>query len=400
MKKLRIPYCLAIYGKPEIDAVVKVLKNPLRISPGALVREFERKIARIFGKKHGVMVNSGSSANLIAFEALDLPKGSEVITPALTFATTVAPIIQKGLVPVYVDVEPGTYVVDVSKIEPLITKKTKALMIPSLIGNIPELKKIQRIAKKHKLYFIEDSCDTLGASYVGKPTGHYSDITTTSFYASHIITTAGAGGMACFHDPKLARNALIKTSWGRDSTLFGVHEKSEDLTKRFQGMLDGRMYDAKFIFSEVGYNFQSTEMNAAFGLEQLKRLEDFGKKRKHNFALLTKFFKQYEHFFILPREHKGVKTNWMVFPLTIKKGAPFTRNEITKYLEKNNIQTRPVFAGNITRQPAYKSKGNYPVSDYIMWNAFLIGCHQGLTDKHLSYVKQTFTNFLSKYDTQ
>jgi len=218
-KKIRVPYALTVYGEKEVKAVNKVLKDPTKIVPGNAVRSFEKKIASLFGKKYGVMVNSGSSANLIAFETLDLPKGSEVITPTLTFATTVAPIVQKGLIPVFVDVEPGTYVVDVSKIEPLITKKTRALMIPSLIGNVPDMALLQKIAKKYKLYFIEDSCDTLGAKFNKKPTGYYSDVTTTSFYASHIVTTAGAGGMICYHDPTLANLALVLSSWGRESTL-------------------------------------------------------------------------------------------------------------------------------------------------------------------------------------
>src|SRR3989344_1399902 len=329
-KKLRVPYALAVYGKPEIQAVNRVLGNPARIAPGNAVKEFERRIARLFSKKYGVMVNSGSSANLLALSVLNLPRGSEVITPVLTFATTVAPIVQKGLVPVFVDVKEGTYLANLDQIEPLITKKTKALMIPSLIGNIPDLSRLQMIARKYKLYLIEDSCDTLGATFKGKPTGYYTDISVTSFYASHIITTAGAGGMVCFNDPQLARRALVMSSWGRESTLFGTYEKSEDIKKRFSGTLDGGRYDAKFIFSEIGYNFQSAELNGAFGLQQLNRLKEFIKRRQSNFSELIKFFKQYQRFFVLPRQDARVKTNWLIFPLLIKEGTPFSRYELTK----------------------------------------------------------------------
>lgn len=400
---IRVSYAQAVYGKPETDAVLRVLAHPNRIVPGYAVKEFERRIARIFGKKYGVMVNSGSSANLLALDVLDFPKGSEIITPALTFATTVAPIIQNGLVPVFIDVIPGRYIVDVRKIEPLITKRTRALMIPSLLGNLPDFAALRRIAKKHNLIFIEDSCDTLGARFGGKPTGAYSDISTTSFYASHIITAAAAGGMVCFHNEALANRALVKSSWGRDSTLFGVHEKSEDIKKRFAGVLAGDQYDAKFIFSEMGYNFQSTELNAAFGLEQLKRFGKFRQLRKKWFRELAEFFRAYERFFVLPEEDLRADTAWLAFPLTIKEGTPFSRIDITTYLEKHNIQTRPIFTGNVLQQPGFHGiqkrvlKEGYPIADYIMRNGFVIGCHQGLTTRHMRYLKQVMRSFLSAF---
>jgi len=401
-KQMRVPYALTVYGKEEIAAVAKVLKDPTKIVAGPAVKEFEKKISQILGKKYGIMVSSGSAANLLAVDVLDMPHGSEVITPILTFATTVAPLVQKGLIPVFVDVLPNTYQIDISKIEPLITKKTKALMIPSLMGNLSDMAELRKIADRHKLWFIEDSCDTLGAKFNGKPAGFYSDVTTTSFYASHIITTAGLGGMVCFNDPMLARRALVKANWGRESTLFGVYEKSEELKKRLTGKIDGRIYDAKFIFSEIGYNFQATEINGAFGLEQLKRLAEFTRKRRSAFNALLRFFKHYEKFFVLPEIVTGTKTTWLNFPLTIRKGAPFTRTEITTHLEKSNIQTRPIFTGNILRQPGFKNieaitaKEGYPITDYIMHNGFLIGCHQGLEKKHLDYLMATFKKFISE----
>lgn len=403
LRQTRVFYAKAVYGKEEIAAVNQVLKNPTKIGPGEAVKAFEKKVARIFGKRYGIMVNSGSSANLLAIEVLSLPVGSEVITPVLTFATTVAPIVQKGLVPVFVDVEEGTYLADIDQIEKAVTKKTKAIMIPSLIGNVPDMKRLQALAKKHKLYLIEDSCDTLGATFAGKPTGSYGDITTTSFYASHIITAAGGGGMVCFKDRALAERALVLSSWGRQSTLFGVHEKSEDVKKRFAGTIDSIAYDAKFIFSELGYNFQSTELQAAFGLEQLKRLHEFTRRRHKRFTELLKFFKNYEHFFILPKQDKRLKTNWLAFPVTLRTEAPFTRTEITKYLEEKNIQTRPIFTGTILRQPAFrkikhrKAVPHFSVSDHVMESGFMIGAHHGMTDKEMAYLLRTLKIFLKQY---
>lgn len=402
-KGIRVPYAQAVYGKEEINAVVEVLKNPFKISPGEKVRAFEIEVAKKFGKKEGVMVNSGSSANLIAIESLNVPKGSEVITPVFTFSTTVAPLVQKGLVPVFVDIEEGMYLANIDQIEKAITSKTRALMIPSLLGNIPDLMRLQKIAKKHNLFFIEDSCDTIGATFLGKPTGHYSDVSTTSFYASHIITAGATGAMVSFKDVTHARRARVLAAWGRDSTLFGFHEKSEDIKKRFAGRVGGDSYDAKFIFSEIGYNFQSTEANAAFGLEQLKKLPLFTVQRQKRFGELFKFFRKYEQFFTLPRQLSKAKTNWLAFPLTIKPGAPFTRMEITKYLEEHNIQTRPIFTGNILRQPGFqhirhkKAVPTFPVADYVMKNGFLVGAHHGLNNEQMLYLQKTLQGFLERY---
>lgn len=402
--KLNVSYAAAVYGKEEVRAVLDVLKNPSKIVAGPRVKEFEKRVAKLFGKKYGVMVNSGSSANLTALEALRLPEGSEVITPALTFSTTLAPIIQKHLTPVFADVELGTYIINPSQVDSLVTKKTKALMIPSLIGNIPDMDKLSAIAKKHGLYIIEDSCDTIGSAFGGKSTGVYTDISTTSFYASHIMTAAGGGGMVMFHNPALARRALVASNWGRESTLFGTYEKSEEIKKRFAGVLDGEPYDAKFLFTEIGYNFQPTELQGAFGLVQLSRLPVSARIRRNNFNALYKFFKKYENFFILPKSNEKAKVNWLAFPLTLKKDAGFTRFDITKYLEEHGIQTRPIFTGNVLKQPAFNnlpnkrvSAGGYPNTDYIMKNGFLIGCHHGLKYEQIQYMLGMFDAFLKKY---
>ena len=373
-KQYKITYAKAVYGKEEIAAVNDVLKSH-NTAMGPAVHGFEQNIANLFGKRFGVMVNSGSSANMIAAKILSLPAGSEIITPVLTFSTTIAPFIQNGVVPVFVDVKEGTYQIDVDKIEALITKKTKALVVPSLLGNIPDLSRLRSIAKKHKLFFLEDSCDTLGAKFNGKPTGDFSDISTTSFYGSHVITAAGNGGMICVNKDEWNRKAQIFRGWGRSSSVVA----SENVKDRFKCQIEGQPYDAKFLFEEVGFNFLPNELEAAFGSEQLKKLATFRDIRKKNFQTLKSYFKHYENVFILPEELPEVDTAWLAFPLTIRKKAPLSRYEMVAYLENNGVQTRPIFSGNILRQPAFKNiknrhdKKGYPVADHIMLNGFLIG---------------------------
>ncbi len=396
--KLRIPYALSVHAGQEVEVVARVIREH-KTALGVNTERFEKRVAKLFGKKCGVMVNSGSSANLLAFELLNLKPGSEVITPLLTFSTTVGPIIQKGLVPVFADVEMGSYLIDLDQIPRLITAKTRALMIPSLIGNVPDMERLRTIANKHHLYFIEDSCDTLGARFNGRPTGAYSDLSTTSFYGSHIINAAGGGGMICMNRTEWATRATVLRGWGRSSSLF---RESEDLRKRFRARIGRIPYDAKFIFTEIGYNFLPLEISAAFALEQLKKFPLFAAIRKRNFARLLQFFANYEEFFFLPGPTPKSKSNWLAFPLTIRKKAPFSRREITTYLEKHNIQTRPVFAGNILKQPAFRhipsrTLPSYPVTDYIMEHAFLIGCHQGLEAKHVDYVEEIMGNFLERF---
>ncbi len=399
--RIRVPYAQSVHGSAEIKAVVGVLKKNTALSE--CTKKFERNIADMFGKKYGIMVNSGSSANLLAFELLNLKKGSEVITPILTFATTVAPIIQKGLVPVFVDVEPETYLLNIQQVEQAITKKTRVLMIPSLIGNVPNLKLLKSIAKRHNLWLIEDSCDTLGATYGGKKTGTYSDISTTSFYGAHIINGAGGGGMILVDNPDWAEKLLVFRGWGRQSSIVGESKESENIQDRFKTRIGNIPYDSKFVFSAVGYNFLPMEISSAFALEQLKRFALFKRLRKRHFMELKNFFKQYERFFVLPLQTPKANTPWLAFPLTIKKNAPFSRRYICRYLEEHNIQTRPVFTGNILKQPAFKNIPSrkpfkrYPVADDIMRSGFLIGCHQGLADKHLRHLKGVFEEFLETF---
>jgi len=398
---MRVPYAQSVHGDEEIEAVVSVLKDNTAL--GTKTNEFENAIAKLFGKKYGIMVNSGSSANLLAFEILNLNPGDEVITPLLTFGTVVAPIIQKGLIPVFVDVEEGTYIVNTNAVETAITPKTRVLMIPSLLGNIPNLEELQRIAKENKLWLIEDSCDTLGAKYKNRPTGEYSHITTTSFYGSHIINGAGGGGMILVHDPNLAERLVVLRGWGRKSSLYGETATSELLENRFEVELDGVPYDNKFVFSEIGYNFLPLEISSAFGLEQLRRFPKFAEARKKNYSELQEFLEQYENYFILPKQTPDTETNWLAFPIVIRDDAPFNRKEFATFLEKNGIQTRPIFTGNILKQPAYKNiehrlaEKKYPHTESIMRGGMVFGCHQGLSIEQLDFIKRKISEFLKKH---
>ena len=396
---MKIYYGKAIYGKNEIEAVNKVLKkNYLNLVDGPNVKLLENKIAKLFGKKHALMVNSGSSANLLGLASFNFKPGSEIITTTLTFSTTVAPIYQLGLVPSFIGVIEDKFIADVSQIEKCITKKTVAIMLPNLLGNIVDWKKVKFIAKKYNLKLIEDSADTIGYAIDGSNTGRLSDIVTNSFYASHIITGAGFGGIVCFNNKDQYNRAKLLRGWGRSSTLFN---EKEDILKRFKTKVDGIPYDGKYIFSAIGYNFLPSEISAAFALEQSKKLKSNISTRIRNFKFLINFFKKYEDIFSLPRQNKGVKTGWLAFPLVIK-SKKIKRQKLQIFLEKRNIQTRTIFTGNILRQPIMKKKKYFKhkkseiVSNDIMRNGILIGCHHGLTKKNLEYICKSFNLFLKK----
>lgn len=398
MKDIRVPYGQTVHGEEEIQAVMQVLRTSTQM--GKNVREFEQKVASLYDKKFGVMVNSGSSALYLAIELLGLEKGDEIITPALTFATTVAPIVKNGLVPAFVDVEEGTYNLDASKVEEMISPRTRAMLIPNLIGNLPDWKKLREIADKHKLILIEDSADTLGAEIGGKSSGRFTDMSTTSFYGSHVINCAGNGGMLCMNNENWAEKAKLLRSWGRSSSLFVESEKIEN---RFNVEVDGIPYDAKFIFSEMGYNLEPSEMGAAFGLVQLSKLNFNIDERIKNVNYLNDVFKDYTHWFVLPKQLAESRTGWLAYTLTIKESAPFHRRDLQIFLEKRNIQTRTVFTGNILRQPGFKnierkeSAGGYPESDKVMRGGMLLGCHHGLTPEMMEHMKACILEFLAQY---
>ena len=319
-ENIHVPYGKTVHGEEEIEAVVKVLRTSTQM--GKHVREFEEKVAALFDKQYGIMVNSGSSANYLAVELMGLHEGAEVITPALTFSTTVAPLVKFGLIPAFVDVEPGTYNIDAGKVEEMINSNTKAMMIPNLLGNVPNWKVLREMANKYGLQVIEDSADTLGGTIHGKSTGSYSDMSTTSFYGSHVINCAGNGGMLCVNDSAHNSKANLLRSWGRSSSLFVESEKIEN---RFNVDVDGISYDAKFVFEALGYNWEPSEMGAAFGLVQLSKLDGNISKREHNLADLLSFFKDYKDWFILPKQLEDSRTGWLAFALTIKDDVPFSR---------------------------------------------------------------------------
>jgi len=323
---MKIYYGKAVYDKKEINAAIKVLKNKsLTLIDGPSVKELEYKISKLFGKKYGLMVNSGSSANLLALSSFNFKKGSEIITPTLTFSTTVAPIYQLGLIPHFIDVEKSSFLSRVDQIERCINNKTAAIMIPNLLGNVPNWKKIYNIAKKYNLKVIEDSADTIGYTYNNNNLGKYSDASTNSMYASHIITGAGFGGIVCFNDKKLYENAKLLRGWGRSSAVFN---ESEGIYERFNKKVDGIPYDGKYIFSKMGYNFLPSEISAAFALEQLKKLKKNINSRCKNFEMINNFFKKFESLFILPTQFKGLKTGWLAYPLIIRDEKKIKRTEI------------------------------------------------------------------------
>lgn len=396
--KDKVYYSRAIYGKKETEAVLRAL-NEDWLGIGKYAREFEEKVAKIFGQNTGMFVNSGSSANWIGIKVLDLPPGQEVVTPACTFSTTVNPLIQFGLIPVFVDVELDTYNVDLDLVEEAIGPKTVALMIPHLIGNLNDMRRLRQMADRYHLKLIEDSCDTIGGTLRGEPTGKYADVSTTSFYASHIITAMGGGGMVMFKDPTQATSAQILRDWGRASMEY--FDEHPDI--RFNFFLDGIQYDKKFVFQEMGFNFKAIDPQAAFGLVQLSRLEEFHNIRSRNFKVLYDFFSKFPEHFILPRPAVAdTDIRWLAFPLTIRGSSPAKRTDLMLHLEKNKIQTRVLFAGNILRHPPYRDikhrvVGELKNSDTILARSLLIGCHHGLRKEHLDYIKQTVADYLQKF---
>ncbi len=272
-------------------------------------------------------------------------------------------------------------------------------MAPHLMGNIVDWEKIYKFLKKKGIYILEDSADTLGATYNGKSTGFHADISITSFYGSHIINCAGNGGMVCFNDKKMYEKAKLLRSWGRSSSLYD--EKSEKIENRFNIKLDGVQYDKKFVFESIGHNLEPSEMGAAFGLVQLKKLKYNLKQREKNFKLHTNFLKKYENYFILPKQLPGSRSGWLAYPITIKDKAPFSRTEMQIFLEKKNIQTRVVFTGNITRQPGFrkikmkKDKKGYPESDKVMRNGILLACHHGLNSRMINHIHKSIEDFIN-----
>ena len=364
------------YGEEEIKAVEECLREGWLAGFGSKTIEFEEKIAKKFGKKYGVFVNSGSSACLLALASLQLPKGTKVITPACTFSTTLAPIIQLGLEPIFVDVDLNTYVVNIDEVLAAITKDVKVLMIPNLIGNKPDWKKLKHelfLMGREDIIIIEDSADTI-------TTTPETDISTTSFYASHVITAGGSGGMVMFNDENFRNICLQFRDWGR------IGDNSEEMSDRFNYNVDGIPYDYKFLYGVLGYNMKSSEMNAAFGLVQLQRFENFEKIRRAN---IERYIENLEGVGDLILPNDDMKPNWLAIPLQTER-----RLELLNFLEENNIQTRVTFAGNVTRHPIYREYlQEFPNADIIMKNGFLLGAHHGMTIEDVDFVCNKIKEF-------
>ncbi len=392
---IKVSYAQTVYGQAEIDAVVDCLKKGTQMGENASL--FESKISSIFDQNFGLFVNSGSSALYLGMEASGFPEGAEIITPALTFSTTVGCILKNNLTPVIIDVGETDYCINVDLIEDAISEKTVAIMAPNLMGNICDWKTIREIADKYDLIVIEDSADTLGGKLHNKSSGSYTDWSITSFYGSHIINCAGNGGMLCMNDEYAYKKAKLLRSWGRSSSLFD--DQSEKIENRFNIKLNDIDYDAKFVFEAVGYNLEGSEIGAAFGLKQLESLDYNISIRQNNFRKQTDFFEKYRDYFITPTQTKGSSSAWLAYPVLIKDNKLFSRKEFQIYLEKNNIQTRVVFTGNITRQPGFSDKikkinSNLVNSDKVMTDGVLLACHHGLNEEMFEHMHNTIESFL------
>mmetsp|Transcript_51123 Transcript_51123/g.84913 ORF Transcript_51123/g.84913 Transcript_51123/m.84913 type:complete len:423 (+) Transcript_51123:163-1431(+) len=362
------------YGEIEIKAVEDCLRKGHLAGFGPITQEFENAVARRFGKQWGVFVNSGSSANLLALIVAGVGPGDEVVTAACTFATVIAPLVQLGATPVFCDVEHRRYVPTVDAIMSIITPKTKVIFIPNLIGSKIDWQTLrERMSQSHPhIPLIEDSCDTI--TYTP-----YSDISVASFYASHVITAGGSGGMLMGNDPKLKEVALTYRDWGR------VGNNSEDFSERFGHSIDGIEYDFKFLYKVAGYNFKSSEMNAAFGLAQLSRLPQFEKIRRANIERYL--HRLHGSDFVLPDD--TAKESWLALPLMHNH-----RKELLQYLETNGIQTRVCFAGNVTRHPAFRQfLQDFAEADRIMRDGFLLGAHHGMTLEDVDRVCDVLLSF-------
>ncbi len=375
------------------------------LTEGRFSKLLTKELSNFLGLTYVMLTNSGSSSNLIAFSALTSPllkerqikPGDEVISVATCFPTTLSPIIQNQCIPVFLDIELGTYNIDTTLLEKAITPKTKAIFLAHTLGNPFNIEEIIRIAKKHNIWLIEDCCDALGSEYQNRKVGTFGDIATFSFYPAHHITT-GEGGAVATNNPLLKRIITSFRDWGRDC--WCDTGKSDTCGKRFQWQLGNlpKCYDHKYIYSHIGYNLKMTDMQAAIGLSQLKKISSFQNKRKENFASLIEILNPYDKYLLLPTATLHSDPSWFGFLISVKENAPFTKSEIVSFLEKNKIATRALFAGNILRQPAYVNInhqiiGQLTNTDYAMNNTFWIGVYPGITIEKIEYIQKIFAEF-------
>ncbi len=396
-----IPVSGKVLDKEDLEYLIKSSLD-LWLTSGTFTDEFEKKLKSTTGHRHAHFVNSGSSANLIAITALkifyNLNEGDEIITSAVNFPTTLNPIIQNNLTPILIDAEKGTFNIDAELIESKITEKTKGIVLAHTLGNPFDVDKILELTKKYNLFLMEDMCDAFGSTYDSKNVGTFGDIATLSFYPAHHITT-GEGGAVLTSNSKLKKIIESLRDWGRDC--YCPPGKDNTCNKRFDWQLGDLPpgYDHKYIYSHIGYNLKATDMQAAIGISQLNKLDNFIKTRKENFKYLYDEFKNFEQF-ELPIWNKKSDPSWFGFPVTIKDNSKFLREDLLRFYQERKIGTRLIFAGNITKQPAYLntkfiSNSELPVADEIMKKSFWLGVYPGLNEEKLSFVVEETKSFLS-----
>lgn len=385
-----------VHDQREIDAVLEVLQTGL-LDLGPKVAEFERRGAELLAKRHGVMVNSGTSALWLAVDLLGCEPGDEVITSPLTFSSDVAPLVRNGIVPAFVDVEPDTYQIDVEGIEAMVGPRTKAILTPNLVGNCPDWDRIREIADRHGLLVVEDSCDVLDSYLRGTRTGLRADIVVTSFARSHSMTAAGNGGMIAVDDADWYDQSLVRRRWGRRSEtyLFGSRKGSDE---RFGPLADGTPYDLIFVFDDMGYNFEPSEIMAAYGLVQMDKLPEFNARRQRNKAMLDEVVAAHTDKVVAPRTTDGVETTWMRYPFLLADGID--RTEAQEFFLERNIATRMVWTGNILRQPGFAGirhrapEGGLPNCDRVMDRALTLPLHHGLTSDDMGHIVDSLGEWL------
>ncbi|MGC9469283.1 MAG: lipopolysaccharide biosynthesis protein RfbH [Anaerolineae bacterium] len=405
--KTFVNYGGRVYDERELQSAVEAVLD-FWLTDGPRVETFSETLAEYLGISHVLTVNSGSSANLVAMTALrsrqlpnPLQPGDEVITPAATFPTTVAPIVQNGLIPVFVDCKVGTYNIDVELLEAGLSGKTRAIFVPHILGNPVEMDVVMAVAKAHDLYVIEDACDALGSIFSDKPCGTFGDFSTFSFYPAHHITT-GEGGAVGTSDPKLNHIAHSIRDWGRDCWCTHRSGRDGECGQRFDWEIPGlgEPYDHRYYFTEIGYNLKMTDIQAAIGIPQLAKLPEFVLARKHNFRVLYDGLRRYEDTLILPAWGPKADPAWFAFTLAVREEAPFTRRELNEYLRERKVETRYLFAGNILHQPGYRHIPHRiatPLTETnrVLRSAFFIGVYPGMDEARLSYMLQVFEDFMS-----
>lgn len=395
-----VRYGGAMFDQNEIDRVMGVLSDPMGLVPGERVCEFERRVAAYMGKKHGVMVNSGSSALMIALRLAGLPADSEVITPALTFSSDVAAIYYAGCTPVFVDCGLSDYQIRVDQIQDVIGDHTRALLVPDLVGGICDWDALRDIADRHGLFVIHDSADTLGGSLRGRKTATRADISITSFSIYHIITALGNGGMVFFDDDKYLDHALSLRAWGRSSEKYMFGTRVAESDGRFLEQLDGVDYDSLFIFEDLAYGFIPNEAGAAFGLGQMDKIDELWRLREDRFARHQSFLEKHADKFITPTLLPETETTWLCYPLQIRPETGWSRKNLQVHLEDSGIFSRVIFSGNITRHPMLKGRdyrvhsAGLPHSDQIMENGIMLPCHPTMSDQDCAYLYQVLTEFI------